>query len=112
MELIAHLIQETGEARTSDIAEKLGVTQVTVTKTIKRLQRDGFVSSKPYRSIFLTETGQELATSSSERHAIVLGMLLKLGVSPEAAEADSEGIEHHVSEETLEKMRTFVHGGE
>lgn len=108
VELISHLIEEMGEARTSDIAERLGVTQVTVTKTLQRLQRNGYVSTKPYRSVFLTDAGRVLADHAHNRHQMVFNFLLKLGVSPETAEADSEGIEHHVSEETLQKMRDFV----
>src|SRR5262245_36884290 len=59
VELIADLIEETGEARVVDLAGRLGVTNATVNNTIQRLQRDGLVTSKPYRSIFLTPEGKE-----------------------------------------------------
>ncbi len=101
VEVIADLIDETGEARVVDIAARLGVSHVTVTKTVDRLQREGFVTSRPYRSIFLTEAGRQKAESIRRRHAIVLRFLLAIGVSVETAHADAEGIEHHVSEETL-----------
>lgn len=108
VELIEALIRETGEARAVDLAEKLGVTHVTVSKTVQRLQRDGLVTSQPYRSIFLTEEGREMAEASRARHAMVLKFLRALGVPDEVAEADAEGIEHHVSQETLAAMRRFV----
>ncbi len=101
VELIAELIAAHGEARTVAMAEILGVSQPTVTKTIGRLMRDGLVTARPYRSIFLTETGQALALRSRERHSIVRDFLIAVGVSPETADTDAEGIEHHVSEETL-----------
>ena len=108
VELIAALIEERGEARSVDVAERLGVSQVTVGKTVQRLQREGFVTAEPYRSIFLTESGASLALASKERHAMVLAFLLRLGVPPEVAEADAEGIEHHVSSQTLAAMRRYV----
>lgn len=107
VELIAALAQTRGEARTVEIAERLGVSHVTVTKTIRRLQNEGLVTTEPYRSIFLTDKGKEMAERSAERHAIVLEFLQKLGVGALQAEIDAEGIEHHVSEETLAAMRAF-----
>lgn len=109
VELIAELIEQTGEARVVDLAGRLGVASATVNNTIQRLQRDGLVTSKPYRSIFLTEQGQELAAASRERHRIVRDFLVALGVDKNTAEADAEGIEHHVSETTLEAFRNFIH---
>lgn len=101
VELIADLIAETGEARVIDLARRLGVTHVTVARTIQRLQREGLVTSLPYRSIFLTDTGRGLSAEARKRHEIVYAFLCSLGVSEEAAQSDAEGIEHHVSEETL-----------
>lgn len=108
VELIESLIRETGEARAVDLAERLGISQVTVSKTVQRLQREGFVTTQPYRSIFLTEAGAELARRSRERHDLVHEFLLALGVGEEAAAADAEGIEHHVSAETLAAMRRYI----
>lgn len=108
VELIEALIAETGEARAVDLAERLGVSHVTVSKTVQRLQREGYVTSQPYRSIFLTEKGKEVAAASRERHELVLQFLLALGVPDDVAETDAEGIEHHVSEETLGAMRKFL----
>jgi len=108
VELIAHLIEKTGEARVVDLADWLGVTNATVNNTIQRLQRDGLVTSKPYRSIFLTDKGRALAEASRRRHEIVRDFLLALGVDSETAETDSEGIEHHVSDATLQAFRRFL----
>ncbi len=108
VELIAALTEELGEARAVDLAERLGVSHVTVTKTVQRLQREGYLTAKPYRSIFLTELGQDVARQARERHELVLAFLLKLGVPEEVAEIDAEGIEHHVSTETLASIRRFL----
>ncbi|MDX2065840.1 MAG: manganese-binding transcriptional regulator MntR [Fimbriimonadaceae bacterium] len=108
VELVDALIRETGEARAIDLAARLGISHVTVGKTVRRLAREGYVTCLPYRSIFLTDKGRELAEASRRRHELVLAFLRALGVSEEAAEADAEGIEHHVSEETLAQMQAFL----
>lgn len=108
VELIADLIDEKGEARVVDLAEGLGVTMPTVNNAIQRLQRDGLVTTKPYRAIFLTERGQEMAVAARERHRLVVELLLALGVDAATAEVDAEGIEHHVSEATLAAFRAFL----
>lgn len=105
VEKIWDLIESTGEARVTDLARRLGVTHVTVTKTIARLKREGLVRSEPYRAIFLTPKGSRVAAEAKRKHEIVLSFLLAIGVKRSAALADAEGIEHHVSKETLAAMR-------
>ncbi len=110
VELIADLIEATGEARSVEISARLGVSGPTVTKTVGRLQRDGLVESRPYRSIFLTEAGWEMARRCRRRHRIVLEFLLSLGVDEETARIDAEGMEHHVSERTLDVFERAIGG--
>ena len=104
LEIIADLLNAKGEARIVDIAEKLGIAQATANKTVQRLQSQGYVNKEPYRSIFLTLKGQKIASTSKKRHIIVLTFLQNLGLDYKTAEADAEGIEHHVSDKTLKKM--------
>jgi DtxR family transcriptional regulator, manganese transport regulator len=107
-ELIAELIDEKGEARGTDIALRLGVANATVAKTMKRLAEQGLVEQEPYRAIFLTAEGWKIAEDGKRKHAIVQNFLLALGISAEVAEVDAEGIEHHVSAETLKAMARFL----
>ena len=108
VELISDLIREVGEARQVDMAARLGVSQPTVAKMLKRLASVGLIEMIPRRGVFLTAEGEKLAQESRERHQIVENFLLVLGVSPEIARRDAEGMEHHVSEETLVKFREFT----
>ncbi len=101
VEAIADLTASQGEARVVDLARRLGVTHVTVNRTLSRLQKAGYVNTKPYRAIFLTESGGRLAEESRLRHQTVVSFLRSLGVAERIAELDAEGIEHHVSPETL-----------
>ena len=107
LEIIADLLNVKGEARIVDIASKLDIAQATANKTIQRLQNQGFVKKEPYRSIFLTLKGQQVASISKKKHIIVLTFLKNLGLDIKTAEADAEGIEHHVSNKTLKKMEQF-----
>ena len=108
VELIAELIAGRGEARGTEVAKRLGVSNPTVNKTLKRLQDEKLVTQEPYRAIFLTDTGKRLAAEGRRKHRIVEDFLMALGVSPATAKVDSEGIEHHVSVETLKAMEKFL----
>lgn len=108
VELISDLIREVGEARQVDMAARLGVSQPTVAKMLKRLASVGLIEQIPWRGVFLTPEGEKLAHESRERHQIVENFLLVLGVSPEIARRDAEGMEHHVSEETLAAFNQFT----
>ncbi len=111
VELIAELIEQKGEARPVEIAGRMGVKQPTVTKTLARLQREGLIVRRPYRAVFLTEAGQALAEACRRRHRLVVAFLVALGVDEATAEQDAEGIEHHVSDRTLEAFARFVAAG-
>ena len=108
VELIADLLATGGEARPTDVARRFGVSHATAIKTISRLKRTGLAMGRPYRGIFLTEDGQKLAAKVRARHRLVVDVLLAIGVPIEAAEADAEGIEHHVSEATLKAFGHFL----
>jgi DtxR family transcriptional regulator, manganese transport regulator len=108
VEAIADLSASHGEARAVDLAHRFGVSHVTVIRTVARLQRDGYLSTRPYRSIFLTEKGSRLAEESRKRHEIVVAFLRALGVPEEIAQTDAEGIEHHVSPATLAAFKQYT----
>lgn len=109
-EAIADLIEGDGEARVTDLARRLGVTHVTVIRTVDRLRRAGLVTTRPYRSIFLTEEGRRVAARAHRRHEIVYNFLRAIGVGDSAARIDAEGIEHHVGPETLRIFERFLGG--
>jgi len=108
VELIADLLAGAGEARPTDIARRLGVSHATAVKTIARLKRSGLATARPYRGVFLSEKGRALADRVRVRHRLVVDLLRALGVPTESAEADAEGIEHHVSETTLKAFADFL----
>ncbi|HQT66490.1 MAG: transcriptional regulator MntR [Rhodospirillales bacterium 20-60-12] len=108
VELIADLLSINGEARPIDIARRLGVSHPTAVKSINRLKREGLATSKPYRGVFLTDEGQALAARVHARHRVMVALLQAIGVPLETAEADAEGMEHHVSDITLRAFVRFL----
>lgn len=108
VELIGDLIAERGEARLTDVAEHMAVSHATAAKVLARLKEAGLVKSEPYRSVWLTDAGTSMAERSRGRHQVVQTFLLALGLDPLVAEADAEGIEHHVSDETIAALRALT----
>lgn len=108
VEAVSDILHERGECRVKDLAELMGVTHVTVTRIIARLQEEALVETEPYRPIRLTARGERLAAETRRRHDLVLRFLLAIGVPPAEAEHDAEGIEHHVGRATLERMAAFL----
>ncbi|WP_153556871.1 manganese-binding transcriptional regulator MntR [Roseimaritima sediminicola] len=111
VEAIADTIAEKGRCRSMDLVRHFAVTHATVNNTIARLQRDGLVTTERYQPIELTARGRRLAAASRKRHEIVQSFLEAMGVSPQTAAIDSEGIEHHVSKETLQAMTRILKDG-
>jgi DtxR family manganese transport transcriptional regulator len=107
-ELISDLLAQDGEARTADIARRLGVSHATAIKALGRLKREGLATARPYRGVFLTAAGQDLARRARSRHRIVVDLLIAVGVPADAAEQDAEGIEHHVSDASLQAFARFL----
>lgn len=108
VEAISMIQAERKVCRLTDLAKHFGVSHVTASKILSRLSREGLVETVPYAPVALTEAGRKLAERSKTRHEIVVKFLLALGVRSQIAEVDAEGIEHHVSQETLAKMAEFV----
>jgi DtxR family transcriptional regulator, manganese transport regulator len=107
-ELVYDIISSKGQARTCDIASALGVSHVTAVKTIQRLQVEGYLETAPYKPVTLTAKGQALALEFKKKHQVLVKFLKALGVSGRQAEIDAEGIEHHLSDETLACMQLFI----
>ncbi len=108
LEVIYELIQLKGYATTVDISNYLSVSSPSVTKMLQRLNESGHVNYEKYRGITLTEAGTTIAKSMHERHGILAEFLVMIGVDPETANRDAEGIEHHLHPETLKKLEEFI----
>ncbi len=108
VELIDDLLSAYGEARTTEVARRLGVSHPTAIKKIAHLKREGLVTARPYRGLFLTDTGHQLAGRMRARHRLMVDFLVAVGVPRETAESDAEGMEHHASPPTLKAFERFL----
>jgi len=109
-ETVAQLILEAGEARVGELARLMGVSQVTVSKTVARLVERRLVNAPAYKPITLTPAGRKLAERAAERHLVVLAFLRKLGVREEQAQIDAGIIENQVSGATIAAMQRWLDG--
>ena len=108
VEAIAEVVESEGACRVKDLAGRFGVSHVTVVRIVKRLEGEGYVATEPYRPIELTAKGKRLARDCRERHEIVYRFLRAIGVDERTAAIDSEGIEHHVSRQTLDRLQDIT----
>lgn len=108
LEMVEELRAEQGEARAVDLARAMEVSHTTATKVLARLEREGLVTSRPYRGVVPTDAGRKIAKEARERHELVVAFLKRLGVPVAEAEADAEGIEHHVGKATLLAIQRFL----
>ena len=108
VEAIETIHEQTGRCRVCDLAEQMQVSHVTVTRILTRLEGEGLVTRIPYGPVELTRKGRRMANASRTRHELMLALLLAIGVPESSAMHDSEGMEHHASEETLLAIRQFL----
>ncbi len=108
VEAVAVILDEKGICRASDLARKFDVSHVTVHRIVARLQQEGWLDTEPYRPIELTPRGRRLAKEARQRHEMVYQFLLAIGVDSEVAAIDAEGIEHHVSQQTLDRFEQAI----
>jgi Mn-dependent DtxR family transcriptional regulator len=101
LEKIYKLIDEKGYARVSDIAEGLEVHPSSVTKMIQKLDKDNYLVYEKYRGLILTSKGKKLGKRLLDRHKLLEEFLQLIGVQEENIYRDVEGIEHHLSADSI-----------
>ena len=111
VEAIHQIALQGKSPRITDLQHVFKVSHVTVIRTLKRLADKGLVVRSRKTGISLTESGLSLARKSLERHGLVVALLRKLGVSEAQAQIDSEGLEHHFSDESLAAIQNFLEDG-
>jgi len=109
LEKIYQISQRKGYARVSDVAQALGLQLPSVTRMIQKMGDKDLVNYEKYGGIVLTDKGQELGQFLHDRHQMLELFLQLLGVEDEAViYRDVEGIEHHISTQTLRQIMKFI----
>ncbi|MGF7048567.1 Mn-dependent DtxR family transcriptional regulator [Paenibacillus sp. DS2015] len=108
LERIYKLIDEKGYARVSDIAEGLEVHPSSVTKMIQKLDKDEYLIYEKYRGLILTTKGKKIGKRLVDRHQLLEQFLTIIGVQEQNIYADVEGIEHHLSWDSITQIEMLV----
>ena len=108
LESILMLREKNGTARSIDVAHDLQFSKASVSVAMKNLRQEGYITVDGDGEIYLTDKGKKVAESMYERHKLIAGALIALGVSEETAYADSCKIEHDISEETFECLKKYI----
>ena len=109
LERILELVQETGQARVVDIANSLKIRQASVTNMVKKLCEAGFVEHEKYkRGLVLTKEGREVAERIQRRHSTLSRFFSLLELDAETQQRDIEGIEHHLSRDTVRSLEDLA----
>ena len=108
LETILQLTEKLGHVRSIDVSESMGYSKPSVSRAVGILKKDGYITVDDEGSLILTESGREVAMKIYERHKVISDFLHKIGVSDEVASADACKIEHIISDETFEKIKSFI----
>ena len=108
LEQIYILIEEKGYARVSDIAEALSVHPSSVTKMVQKLDKDEYLVYEKYRGLILTVKGKKIGRRLVYRHELLEQLLKIIGVKDENIYNDVEGIEHHLSWDSIDRIGDLV----
>ena len=108
LKTILILYRENGSVRSLDVAQALHVTKPSVSRAMKLLREEGYLTMDKDKRLSLTDAGLEAAEQVFQRHCALKTLLVSLGVCPETAEIDACGMEHVVSDETLDRIIHFT----
>ena len=108
LEQIHNLIAQKGYARVVDIARNLGISQASVTNMLQRLDAEGYVVYERYRGVVMTEAGKKIGQEIARRHEVLTRLLSSFGLDPKTVHEDVEGMEHHMSRQTLDVLTLIM----
>ena len=108
LEAILILSNQKPQVRSIDVANELGYSKPSVSVAMKNLRQKGYVKVSEEGYLSLTGEGQKLASTVYERHSVISGWLIRLGVSPEIAIEDACRMEHDISEESFAAIKKYL----
>lgn len=108
LETIYVLSKTNSHVRSIDISEHMGYSKPSISRAMSILKQDGYILVDSDGFITLSDTGRSVAEKIFERHTLLSGILMRLGVSPEVAADDACKIEHAISDESFEAIKRHV----
>ena len=108
LESILQVSQKQANVRSIDISEYMGYSKPSVSRAMGLLRNGGYIQVDKDGFITLTDSGREIAQKIYERHTVLTQLLIRLGVSPETAAADACKMEHALSEESFDAIKSHI----
>ena len=105
LETIYVLSKEKGNVRSIDISREMGYSKPSVSRAIRVLKKDGFITTDENSHISLTKSGLEIASNIYERHNVLSEFLMELGVDKDTAIEDACRVEHYISDTTFQAIK-------
>ena len=98
-----------GDVRPVDVANHLGITKPSVTRAMAELEKEGHIRKNEKGRLLLTESGKAIAENVYEKHCVITKLFSKCAnVSEETAESDACKVEHVISEETFQGIKSYL----
>jgi Mn-dependent DtxR family transcriptional regulator len=106
LETILLLSKKTGAVRSIDIVGEMGFSKPSISVAMKKLRENEMIVMNEDGYITLTKKGERTAEQVYGRHSILYDWLVSIGVSEKNAAADACRMEHILSEEVFERIKT------
>lgn len=108
LETIYVLGKANAHVRSIDISEHMGYSKPSVSRAVRLLKENGYIEMDEDGFILLTDSGKAVAEKIFERHTVISGMLIRLGVDPETAADDACKIEHAISDTSFQAIKRHM----
>lgn len=91
--------------QTKEVAERLSISQASVTNMLKKLAEEEYIQYEPYYGVSLTQSGRQIAMKMIRNHRILESYLVeRLGYSWDEVDEEAETLEHFLSDKLVERM--------
>ena len=110
LETIYVLSKANPHVRSVDISEHMGYSKPSVSRAVHILREDGYIEMDTDGFISLTDAGKAVAEKIFERHTVIAGMLMRLGVDPKTAAEDACRMEHAISDISFQAIKRHIDG--
>ena len=110
LETIHVLSKSNTNVRSIDISEHMGYSKPSVSRAVSILKQEGYILVDSDGFITLTDSGRAVAEKIFERHTLIAGLLIRLGVDPETAAEDACRVEHAISDASFQAIKNYVNG--
>lgn len=108
LETILVLKRSLGKVRSIDIVRPLNFSKPSISRAVRLLKEDGYITVDSDGWIELEPKGEAIAEKILERHELITQWLIMLGVNPEVASQDACKMEHDLSAETFELLKSHI----